>query len=111
MYTHGRKKSEVKPAPPARDPRDVETIERLHQRIQKLELWQYRDFRYHPLRTDCAVDHDDPIRSMGLKIEIHEFTSKVHPDDFIDWLSIVEWVFDVRDIPDKIKVKLVAIKL
>ncbi|PWA37494.1 reverse transcriptase domain-containing protein [Artemisia annua] len=54
---------------------------------------------------------DDPIRSMGLKIEIPEFTGKVHPDDFIDWLSTVERVFDVRDIPDKLKVKLVAIKL
>ncbi|GJW02980.1 hypothetical protein Tco_1561836 [Tanacetum coccineum] len=54
---------------------------------------------------------DDPIRSMGLKIGILEFTSKVHPDDFIDWLSTVKRVFDVRDIPDKLKVKLVAIKL
>ncbi|GKD39604.1 hypothetical protein Tco_1259811 [Tanacetum coccineum] len=54
---------------------------------------------------------DDPIRSLGLKIEIPEFTSKVHPDDFIDWLSTVERVFDVRDILDKLKVKHVAIKL
>ncbi|GKE06622.1 hypothetical protein Tco_1398640 [Tanacetum coccineum] len=54
---------------------------------------------------------DDPIRSIGLKIKIPEFTSKVHPDDFIDWLSTVERVFDVRDIPDKLKPKLEAIKL
>ncbi|GKC81728.1 reverse transcriptase domain-containing protein [Tanacetum coccineum] len=132
-----------------RDPRDVETIERLQQRIQELEFQQlqqdspteeaesesnvwddgpedvnpfdgrkprYRDRRYHPRRNDRVVDRDDryrddPIRSMGLKIEIPEFTGKVHPDDFIDWLSTVERVFDVRDIPDKLKVKLVAIKL
>ncbi|GKD82030.1 hypothetical protein Tco_1348869, partial [Tanacetum coccineum] len=104
MYTHGRKKAEAAPAPPARDPREVETIER------------YRDHRYHPRRNNRAVDRDDryrddPIRSMGLKIEIPEFTGKVHPDDFIDWLSTVERVFDVRDIPDKLKVKLMAIKL
>ncbi|GJY38394.1 hypothetical protein Tco_0424758 [Tanacetum coccineum] len=77
---------------------------------------RYRDRRYHPRRDDHVADRDDryrddPIRSMGLKIEILEFTSKVHPDDFIDWLSTVERVFDVRDIPDKLKVKLVAIKL
>ncbi|GJT47988.1 reverse transcriptase domain-containing protein [Tanacetum coccineum] len=48
---------------------------------------------------------------LGLKIEIPEITDKVHPDDFIDWLSTVERVFDVRDIPDKLKVILVAIKL
>nr|GFC96737.1 hypothetical protein [Tanacetum cinerariifolium] len=32
MYTRGQKKAIAKPAPPARDPRDVETIERLQQR-------------------------------------------------------------------------------
>nr|GEZ75759.1 reverse transcriptase domain-containing protein [Tanacetum cinerariifolium] len=53
----------------------------------------------------------DDLRSMGLKIEIPKFTGKVHPDDSIDWFSTVECVFDVRDIPDKLKVKLVAIKL
>ncbi|GJT78585.1 hypothetical protein Tco_1045310 [Tanacetum coccineum] len=42
---------------------------------------------------------------------VEENIGKVHPDDFIDWLSTVERVFDVRDIPDKLKVKLVAIKL
>ncbi|GJX06704.1 hypothetical protein Tco_0194636 [Tanacetum coccineum] len=38
MYTHGRKKDEAEPTPPSRDPRDVETIERLQQQIQELEL-------------------------------------------------------------------------
>nr|GEZ67806.1 reverse transcriptase domain-containing protein [Tanacetum cinerariifolium] len=71
---------------------------------------------YQTHRNDHAVDrddryHDDPIRSLGLKIEIPEFTSQVQPDDFIDWLSTVKRGFDVRDIPDKLKVKLVVIKL
>ncbi|GJU08563.1 hypothetical protein Tco_1124993 [Tanacetum coccineum] len=149
MYTRGRKKADAEPAPPARDPRDVETIDKLQQWIQKLELQQprpdssaeeaenepnvwdeesvdvnpfggrkhrYVNRLYQPRRNDHAVDRDDryrddPIRSLGLKIEIPDFTGKVHPDDFIDWLSMVERVFDVRDIPDKLKVKLVAIKL
>nr|GEX42911.1 reverse transcriptase [Tanacetum cinerariifolium] len=73
---------------------------------------RYRDRRYHPRRNDHAVYHDDsyrddPIRSMGLKIEIPEFIGKIHPDDFIDWLSKVKRVFDVQDILDKLKVKLV----
>ncbi|GKE70655.1 hypothetical protein Tco_1528727, partial [Tanacetum coccineum] len=99
MYTRGRNKSEAKPAPPARDPHDVETIKRLQQRIQELELQQ--------------LQPDSPAEEAETKpnIEIPEFTGKVHPDDFIDWLSTVERVFDVRDIPDKLKVKLVAIKL
>nr|GEX20658.1 RNA-directed DNA polymerase [Tanacetum cinerariifolium] len=49
--------------------------------------------------------HDDPIRSLGLKIKIPKFTDQVHPDDFIDWVSTVERGFDVRDIPDKLKIK------
>nr|GFA76478.1 hypothetical protein [Tanacetum cinerariifolium] len=126
-------KAEAVPTRPVRDPRDVETIERLQQRIQELEfhVWddgpkdvnpfsgtkpRYRDRRYHRRRNDRAVDrddryHDDPIRSMGLKIEIPEFTGKVHPNNFIDWLSTAERVFDVRDILNKLKVTLVAIKL
>nr|GFC04174.1 reverse transcriptase domain-containing protein [Tanacetum cinerariifolium] len=48
---------------------------------------------------------------LGLKIEIPEITGKVHLDDFIDLLSTVKWVFDVREIPKKLKVKLMAIKL
>ena len=46
-----------------------------------------------------------------MKIEIPEFDGKSHPDDFIDWLSTVERIFDLKDIPDPLKVKLVAIKL
>ncbi|GJZ63730.1 hypothetical protein Tco_0620151 [Tanacetum coccineum] len=149
METRGRKKVVRERAPPTHDPRDVETIERLQQRIQELELQQLRpnsptkeaeaepnvydnelvdvnpfgggkpryvNHLYQPRHNDHAVDRDDrdrddPIRSLGLKTEIPEFTGKVHPDDFIDWLSTVERVFDVWDIPDKLKVKLVAIKL
>ncbi|GJT51926.1 reverse transcriptase domain-containing protein [Tanacetum coccineum] len=99
MYTRSRKKAEAEPAPPARDPHDVETIERLQQRIQELELQQSQS--------------DSPAEEAETKpnIEILEFTGKVHPDDFIDWLSTVERVFDVLDIPDKLKVKPVAINL
>ena len=46
-----------------------------------------------------------------MKIEIPEFVGKAHPDEFIDWLSTVERIFDLRDIPEKLKVKLVVIKL
>nr|GEU80454.1 putative reverse transcriptase domain-containing protein [Tanacetum cinerariifolium] len=72
---------------------------------------RYCDRRYHLRRNDHAVVRDDPIRIMGLEIKIPEFIGKVHPDDFINRLSTVERVFDVRDIPDKLKVKLMAIKL
>ena len=53
----------------------------------------------------------DPLRNMGIKIEIPDFHGNAQPDEFIDWLSTVERVFDLRDIPDHLKVKLVVIKL
>ncbi|GKA54778.1 hypothetical protein Tco_0753727 [Tanacetum coccineum] len=40
MATRGRKKSIMEPTPHAHDPHDVETIERLQQRIQELEFQQ-----------------------------------------------------------------------
>nr|GEZ38621.1 hypothetical protein [Tanacetum cinerariifolium] len=91
-YTCGRKKAEAAPTAPTRDPRDVETIERLQQQIQKLEPEdvnpfggrkpRYRDHRYPPRHNDRTLDRDDryrddPIRSMGLKIEIYAFTGKL----------------------------------
>ncbi|XP_031387093.1 uncharacterized protein LOC116200384 [Punica granatum] len=35
----------------------------------------------------------------------------MHPEDFIDWLAIVERVFDFKNISEEKRVKLVAIKL
>nr|GFB67403.1 reverse transcriptase domain-containing protein [Tanacetum cinerariifolium] len=105
-YTHGRKKAEVEPALPTLD---VETIERLQQQIQELELQQLQpDSLAEETKTEPNVWDDDPsdVNSFGGKN-----IGKVHPDDLIDWLSTIERVFDVRDIPDKLKVKLVAIKL
>nr|GEV75915.1 hypothetical protein [Tanacetum cinerariifolium] len=82
----------------------------VNERVNKKH--RYVNRLYQLRRNDHVVDRndryrDDPIRSLGLKIEIPVFTGKVHQDDFIDWLNTVERVFDVRDIPDKLKVKLV----
>ncbi|GKC31597.1 RNA-directed DNA polymerase [Tanacetum coccineum] len=97
-----RKKVVTEPTRHARDPRDDSPAEEAE---TESNVWddgskdvnpfgernpRYRDRRYRPRCNDHAVDHDDryrddPIRNMGLKIEISEFTSKVHPDDFIDW--------------------------
>ncbi|GKB07001.1 hypothetical protein Tco_0835234 [Tanacetum coccineum] len=51
-----RKKAEAEPAPPARDPRDVETIKRLQQRIQELELQQLQsDLPTEKAETDPNI--------------------------------------------------------
>lgn len=43
--------------------------------------------------------------------EVMIFEGKMKPDDFIDWLTIVERIFDFKDVPENCKVKIVAIKL
>nr|GEV61178.1 hypothetical protein [Tanacetum cinerariifolium] len=125
-HSVNRRTAEVGNGFDPRDSRDVE-IERLQQRIQELEL-QHEDqwsskhtwdqdegnpFNYVRGRRDRhGVDRqEDPLRSLELRIEIPEFVSKSHPDDFIDWLSTVKRIFDLRDVPKELKVKVVAMKL
>ena len=64
--------------------------------------------RPHPRQPQQQVD---PLRSLGLRTEIPEFEGRLQPDEFLDWIQTVERIFDLRDIPDNLKVKLVAIKL
>nr|GFA93272.1 reverse transcriptase domain-containing protein [Tanacetum cinerariifolium] len=94
METCGRKKVVGEPAPLARDPQEAKT---------KQNVWDDESINVTPFGGEKP--------SLRLKIEIPEFTSKVYLDDFIDWLSTIKRVFNVCDIPDKLKVKLVAIKL
>nr|GEU72358.1 putative reverse transcriptase domain, zinc finger, CCHC-type, aspartic peptidase domain protein [Tanacetum cinerariifolium] len=57
--------------------------------------------RQHPRQPQQPVD---PLHSLGLRTEIPEFEGRLQPDDFLDWLQIVERIFDLRDIPDRLKV-------
>ncbi|GJQ98679.1 reverse transcriptase domain-containing protein [Tanacetum coccineum] len=61
MYTRGRKKAEAKPGPPARDPCDVEMIERLQQRIQELEIRQLQqDSPTEEAESESKIWDDGP---------------------------------------------------
>ncbi|GJS22012.1 hypothetical protein Tco_0450644 [Tanacetum coccineum] len=63
-----------------------------------------RDRRFRPGRINSS-------QNLGMKIDILDFEGKSHPDEFIDWLHTVERVFDIKNLSDEQKVKLVAIKL
>ena len=47
----------------------------------------------------------------GFKVDIPKFEGKLDPDLFLEWLRTVEKVFDYKEIPEKKKVTLVALKL
>ncbi|GJS66724.1 hypothetical protein Tco_0681288, partial [Tanacetum coccineum] len=62
METCGRRKVVGEPTPPDRDPRDVETIKRLQQRIQELELQQlWPDSPAEEAKTEPNVWDDESI--------------------------------------------------
>ncbi|KAJ0978464.1 hypothetical protein J5N97_013938 [Dioscorea zingiberensis] len=60
--------------------------------------------REHGAREERHVD-------LGFRVELPEFTGTLHAEAFIDWLNEVERIFEYKEVPDRQKVKLVAIKL
>nr|GEX41502.1 hypothetical protein [Tanacetum cinerariifolium] len=88
-----------------RDPRDVK-IERLRQLVYELEINPFDRYerQYEDTPTDTAVEEYE-------NEEIPEFEGRLCPDDFLDWLRKVDRIFDLRDTPDHIKVKLVDVQL
>jgi hypothetical protein len=48
---------------------------------------------------------------LGFKVELLEFSGTLQAEGFIDWLHEVERIFDYKEVSDRMKVKLVAIKL
>ncbi|GKF39905.1 hypothetical protein Tco_0119966 [Tanacetum coccineum] len=103
MYIRGRKKADVEPAPPTRDPCDCNSRSKNSSSSNHGRTRRQKRQKLNPTSR---------MRNQWTSILLaEENIGKVHRDDFIDWLSTVERVFDVWDIPDKLKVKPVAIKL
>ncbi|GKV03547.1 hypothetical protein SLEP1_g15830 [Rubroshorea leprosula] len=48
---------------------------------------------------------------LSIKIDIPDFEGRLQPNEFIDWSHTMERVFELKDIPNDKRVKLVAIKL
>ncbi|GKC78841.1 DNA double-strand break repair Rad50 ATPase [Tanacetum coccineum] len=68
MTTRGRKKAVAEPTPPVRDPRDVETIERLQQQIQELEFERLqRDLPAEETETESNIwdDGSEDVNPFG----------------------------------------------
>jgi hypothetical protein len=57
------------------------------------------------------VRNTDIYGELGFKVELPEFSDTLQAKGFIDWLHKVEQIFDYKEVPDCMKVKLVAIKL
>nr|GEZ91572.1 hypothetical protein [Tanacetum cinerariifolium] len=104
-HRQGRRFAAGGNGPDGRDPRDVE-IKRLRQRVRELEINPFDrcERQYEDTPTDTTVEEYE-------NKEIPEFEGRLCPGDFLDWLRTVDRIFDLRDTPDHIKVKLIAIRL
>jgi hypothetical protein len=49
--------------------------------------------------------------ALGFKVDLPEFSGTLQAEGFVDWLNEIEWIFECKEVPDRDKVKLVAIKL
>src|SRR5574338_448148 len=54
---------------------------------------------------------DDRRWESGMKMEIPEFKGGMQAEEFLDWVSNVEEIFDFKEVPEHRRVKLVATRL
>lgn len=47
---------------------------------------------------------------MGFKLEILKFIGSLAPNEFLDWLSSMDELFSLKEVPADKKVSLVAIR-
>ena len=52
-----------------------------------------------------------PSNPNDFRVELPEFEGKLDPDEFLEWLSTVERIFDYKEVPEDKKVKLIALRL
>ena len=72
-------------------------------------LSSLREKGYHkknPMRKWRPTSNSNDFR-----VQIPEFEGKLDPDEFLEWLHIVERIFEYKEVPEDKKVKLVALRL
>ena len=73
------------------------------------ERYNGREYDEDPYPERCG--YPDESSRFNLKLDIHDFEGIMQPNDFLDWLNIVERVFEYYEPLKHKKVNLVAIKL
>jgi len=69
-----------------------------------------------------SSNEDEPLRRIRMelrfeanindfRVKISKFKGKLDPDEFLEWMYMVERVFEYKNVPDDKRVKLVALRL
>jgi hypothetical protein len=92
-----------------------------HLAVQNLEIYcnvdgcnsksNFKNSYHKPVLIREHRVRDKWHEDLGFKVELPEFSGALQAEGFIDWLHRVERIFDYKEVPDSMKVKLVAIKL
>ncbi|KAE8699360.1 putative CCCH-type zinc finger family protein [Hibiscus syriacus] len=61
-------------------------------------------FREHRGREERHGD-------LRFRVDLPEFSGTLQAEGFVDWINEVERIFEYKEVPDRVKVKLIAIKL
>ncbi|KAE8672853.1 putative CCCH-type zinc finger family protein [Hibiscus syriacus] len=54
---------------------------------------------------------DERHGDLGFRVDLPEFSGTLQAEGFVDWINEVERIFEYKEVPDRVKVKLIAIKL
>ena len=97
-----KQKQRILESPTGSNPDDLEEdIESQHSGFEREE-----EQRRTPRR-----EWRTPSNPNDFRVELPEFEGKLDPDEFLEWLSTVERIFDYKEVPEDKKVKLVALRL
>ncbi|KAE8663112.1 putative Quercetin 3-O-methyltransferase 1 [Hibiscus syriacus] len=61
-------------------------------------------FREHRGREERHGD-------LSFRVDLPEFSGTLQAEGFVDWINEVERIFEYKEVPDRVKVKLITIKL
>ena len=99
--------------PPRRkDERSLQEMEMEEMRRQIQQLQETVDSQQAILEAQQRIhSHRRQLRMNDIKVDIPDFEGSLQPDDFLDWLQIVERLFKYTEVPEEQKVKIVSGKL
>ncbi|KAK0592440.1 hypothetical protein LWI29_019234 [Acer saccharum] len=104
-----------------RDDRDEE-IQALRRQVEQLTLRLERQEARseHGLSSRGSSSDEFDVNPFGrrkrayqdsFEIELPEFYGRLHPEEFLDWLSAIEKYFDYKETPEGQRVKIVTLRL
>ena len=66
---------------------------------------------HYPASNQGRYEREDRRLWDFIKVELLDYSRSMQAEDFIDWMNVVERVFEYKDVPEDKKVTLVTTKL